>query len=453
MKNATKFAPWVFLGTVIVMVWCFSVFPTAVSAQSQGNNAVYYQSGSSGTCCKGSGAFIDASVFTALSQTFCSTLYNILSASSYPSSTGTVIDARGLNSNNTTMKCATGTTPWNNGSTSVNVPSTILLPAGTIVIPLTWSLPPNTALIGVGDNIGSGTTLQASANSFSVGTPMIEFGSSSLCTSTCSGISVENLNLDGQGQAINGIANGFSRDLSYVDHVTLYQILGTGLSVLGNASHSGPYSNITFDTGAYSGVSATTCASINGLTDTRGFHHWSCKSETNDAAAGILLDSSNNTLEDVRLIGFYDGIRVGANATAQSNVLLNVYGDTVGFGSGLTPINTVHIESSSYTVTDLSITGLGNVGGTGTVTLKDDLTSTQLSGTSDPYVAVYALGKSANGGHSRFTTSPNAPTWGVGSSAPGSTSCSPGSLYSNTGGSPKALYVCLGSTSQWSGIK
>jgi hypothetical protein len=280
---------------------------------------------------------------------------------------------------------------------------------------------------------------------------MIQFGSSSLCTSACSGISVENLNLDGQGQAINGIVNAFSQDLSYVDHVSLYQILGTGLSVSGNASHSGPYSNITFDTGAYSGVSATTCASVNGLSDTRGLHHWSCKSETNDATAGILLDSSNNTVEDVRLIGFYDGIRVGANSNAKSNVLLNVYGDTVG--SGLTPINTVHIESLGNTVTDLSIMGLGNAGGSGTDTLKDDLTSTQLSGTSDPYVAIYALGKSANGGYSRFTTSPNAATWGVGSSAPGTTSCSPGSLYSNTSGSPKALYVCLGSTSQWSGVK
>ena len=290
MKKATKFAPSMFLGTVIVIVGYLSAFPTAASAQSQGNNAVYYQSGSSGTCCQGSGAFIDASVFVSAGSTFCSTLFGILNASSYPSSTGTVIDARGLNSSISgfSMTCAAGTTPWNNGSTFVNVPSTILLPAGTIVIPVTWGLPANTALIGVGDNIGSGTTLQAKASSFSAGTAMIQFGSSSLCTSTCSGISVENLNLDGQGQAINGIVNAFSQNLSYVDHVSLYQILGTGLSVSGNASHSGPYSNITFDTGAYSGVSATTCASINGLSDTRGLHHWSCKSETNDAAAGIL---------------------------------------------------------------------------------------------------------------------------------------------------------------------
>jgi len=200
MKNATKL---IFSFLVVLFIW-LGARPTPAGAQSQGNNAVYYQSGSTGVCCKGSGAFIDASVFA--DTTFCKTIYDILAPSGYSAA---VIDARGLNSSNTTMACAAGTTPWNNGTTFLNKPSTILLPAGTVVIPSTWGLPANTALIGVGDNIGSGTTLQAKASSLSAGTAMIQFGSSSLCTSTCSGISVENLNLDGQGQAINGIVNAF----------------------------------------------------------------------------------------------------------------------------------------------------------------------------------------------------------------------------------------------------
>jgi hypothetical protein len=322
-------------------------------------------------------------MFKAQAADVCGVIYYIFTHG-YPSSFGTVVDARGLNSSTTTMTCAAGTTPWNNGSAFVNVPSTILLPAGTIVIRTTWALPQNTHLIGVGDGIfsasGIGTAIQAckqSINSCSfTGADMIDFGTAASCPSGCTAVSIENLVLDGQGQSINGIVNQYSQTFSYIDHVSLYQIVGTGLSVSGSASHSGPYSNVTFDTGAYSGVSATTCASINGLSDTRGLHHWSCKSETNDATAGILLDSSNNTVEDVRLIGFYDGIRVGANANAQTNVLLNVYGDTAE-GSGLTPINTVHIESLGNTVTDLSIMGLGNAGGSGTDTLKDDLTSTQ----------------------------------------------------------------------------
>jgi hypothetical protein len=227
MKDATKLRPWLFLGAVIAIVGCFSVFPTAVLAQglppNQGNNAVYYQSGSSGTCCQGSGAFIDASVFTSLTQTVCQTLYDVLVASSYPS-TGTVIDARGLNSTNTNMTCAAGWTPWNNGATFLDKSSTILLPAGTIVIPTPWVLPQYAHLIGVGDSIvsasgtwtTSGTTIQAcksSSPSCTFSGDMIDFGGSPACSS-CTDISIENLALDGQGQSINGIVNQYSQALT-----------------------------------------------------------------------------------------------------------------------------------------------------------------------------------------------------------------------------------------------
>jgi len=462
MKSATLCPGLTFLGSVVVLMAWLSAFPPSAAGQGQGNNAVYYQSGSTGVCCKGSSAFIDASTFTSLTKTFCSTIYGILQVAT----SADFIDARGLNSSNTQMTCAAGWTPWNNGSTFLNVPSTILLPAGTIVIPTTWVLPNNTTLIGVGDSIspttGTGlaavgtiiqlcTTTNSCGRAFS-GTDMIDFGSSVLCAPMCNSVSVENLTLDGQGQTINGIVNSNSQTGSYVDHVSLYQILGTGLLAESNANNSGPYSNITFDTGGSSGLASTVCAQILGLSGTRGIHGLSCNSETNDALAAVLLDSSNNSVEDVRIVGFYDGIRVGANANAQSNVLVNIIGDTNPTGvEGNTPIIVVHITNSVNTVTDLSIMGANNAGGnSGTITIKDDLTGAQLVDTS---VGVYALGKKSNNGYSRFTTSPNAATWGVGSSAPGTSSCSPGSLYSNTSGNPKALYVCLVSTSQWSGIR
>jgi hypothetical protein len=224
--------------------------------------------------------------------------------------------------------------PWGSGSSYLNVPSTILLPAtgGTtspkpIIIPGTWILPPNTRLIGEGDGIPSGsstpgTTIQAKANSFSGS--MIQFGPSvTFCVppggggSICTGISVENLSLDGQGQAITGIINQFSGDQSYVDHVSLYQIRGTGLSI--SAFDSGPYSNITFDTGNYAGASSTVCVQIFDAGRTRGIHGLSCNAGSVDAFAAVLLDSSNNSIEDVRIVGFYDGIRVGKNGVAQSN--------------------------------------------------------------------------------------------------------------------------------------
>ena len=260
MKRTTGIEQCCRLFTVAIVLVCWlSAFTTYAQAQnSQGQNAVC----TTGPSCSptiGTSAFIDASVFlkpATQGKDLCDTIFYIFTHN-YPG-TGAVIDARGI-SGATNLTCTHGS-PWTE-STSVGVPSTILLPAGTIVIPSAWILPPNTHVIGQGDNIGSGTTLPACKQavngcSFTGTTTMIQFGLSSLCTSTCTGISLENLNLDGQGQmingqAINGILNGFSQDLSYVDHVSLYQILGTGLSVMGNANNSGPYSNITFDTGAY----------------------------------------------------------------------------------------------------------------------------------------------------------------------------------------------------------
>ncbi|MGA8492593.1 MAG: hypothetical protein WB711_19375 [Terriglobales bacterium] len=102
-------------------------------------------------------------------------------------------------------------------------PSTILLPAGTIVTPSTWVIPSNTKLVGMGDS-SLGTTIQA-ASSFSGA--MLQFGSGScpnISIPICHNISVENLLLDGQGQSINGILNQYAQDVSYVDDVKLWQI-------------------------------------------------------------------------------------------------------------------------------------------------------------------------------------------------------------------------------------
>jgi hypothetical protein len=285
---------------------------------------------------------------------------------------------------------------------------------------------------------------------------MIQFGSSSLCGSSgCNGISVENLTLDGQGYAVNGIMNQYAQDLSYADHVNLYRITGIGLIVSTSASNSGPYSNITFDTGG-TGISSTTCAQINGLSATHGIHGLACIAETSDSTAAIYLDSSNNTIEDVRIVGFYDGIRIGSQGNAQSNVLLNILGDTNKVS--LSPINVVHISSSSYTVSDLSIMGVANQGSGVVSTILDDLTSTDLT---DGYVGMYALGKALkNGstlvGYSRFTTSPNAATWAAGTTtATGNCNAqTAGSLYSNnTAGASPALYVCPIGGGTWKSVK
>jgi hypothetical protein len=77
------------------------------------------------------------------------------------------------------------------------LPSTILLPAGTIQISSSWVLPSNTRLIGEGESdplsAVPGTTIQAGNIQSQTGT-MIQFGSSAVCGSSgCGGISVERL--------------------------------------------------------------------------------------------------------------------------------------------------------------------------------------------------------------------------------------------------------------------
>ena len=266
---------------------------------------------------------------------------------------------------------------------------------------------------------------------------------------------MENVTLDGQGQVINGIANTLAQDLSYVDHVSLYQILGIGLSVSGSASNSGPYSDITFDTGSSQSNASTTCVQIYGITGTRGLHGITCISRQNNAENAILLDESNNSLEDVRIIGFDNGIEVGANYTARSNVLMNVLGDSIAPPScGNCVINVVSI-SSSNTVTDLSIMDVHNVaGGPNNMTIADTRTSTYLQ---DPYVAMYALGQPGrNIGYSRFTTSLNAATWVAGPTSPSGVACSSsagGSLFSNTSGTGIALWFCPVGGGTWTGIQ
>lgn len=407
---------------VAFLAWCLLHSPL-VSAQAQkGNGAVYPTTGGPVP----STASIDAFALQGQAD-ICATIYGILKGTSYlyPSQ-GAVIDARGIN---TGLDCTgANSNPWGVSTGYQNKPSIILLPPGVIKIPSTWVLPNGTRLIGEGVGV---TTVSAG----SLSGPMIQFGDVNNCPSHfCSGISVENLELNGNGQALTGIQNYYSQDLSYVDHVTLFGIAGTGLDVgsdvngLGNAQGSGPYSNITFDTNqATTGICARLSAS-----GTRGIHGLTCISE-NTVGDAIYVDSSNNSLEDIRIMGFDNGIVVGMNAVAQGDVLLNVYGDTIATGIVPPPVNVVLISTNAK---DLSIVGVRNkdAGGINS-TINDTLTSTKLTDTS---VAMYILGESSNPGFTRFTTSANAPSWLIGTQTP--SACATGGLFSSA--SSGALSVC-----------
>jgi hypothetical protein len=442
MKPAKEFARSLLLTGIIGSCIFAALLPSDSQAQSsKGKNAICASTSGCSTT-TASQSFIDASVFAATGVDFCGVLNGILISTSYSTS---VIDARGLpGATGTSMTCTSGT-PWNNGSSFINKPSTILLPAGTITIPSAWVLPNGTHLVGEGDNPSYGSTIRAT---FSSG-GMIQMGTS--CpTPGCTAISIENLILDGNKNGVDGIVNQNAQDLSYVDHVALYQILGTGLSISSSSNNSGPYTNIAFDTGGGNGTTLTHCLNINGTTGIKGVHGLNCVSRgITPAPAGILLDASSNSIEDVRIVGFDDGIRIGSVAIAESNVLINILGDTVP--AVPSPIYVVHIENAGYTVSDLTVLGASNSGVAGTYTIHDDVTSTDLS---DSSVAMYIVGKQADGGYSRFTTSPNAPTWATGTNSP-TGSCTKGSVFSCSGSSSSCgshvLYGCP-SGSSWTEI-
>jgi hypothetical protein len=206
------------LGVLAALCW-LSGFCAQAPAQTGklGQNAVCTAAPCSPTI--GTSAFVDAYVVstTLNNPNLCGLLNTILKVSNgFLTSAGGVIDARGLNSNNVNMTCSAS--PW---AGITGPPTNILLPAGTIVIPTPWVLPPQTHLIGQGDNPASGTVIQACTSttcthSFS-GTAMIQFCSASACL----GVSVEKLILDGQGRQsngsyISGIFNQYSQ-ASYVD--------------------------------------------------------------------------------------------------------------------------------------------------------------------------------------------------------------------------------------------
>ncbi len=485
--SGTRCIVWVI--AIAALVAGFSFCSRQAEAQTcptdrLGNNAIYATCSSS-TITVGSSAFIDAGVFgSSGTGTDVCTRINTALTTTYPS-TGGVIDARGINSTNSSMNCSIN--PWS----GVTAPSTVLLPAGTITITsasAAWVLPGQTKVIGeIGNETGNiGTTLKAGAPSLS---GMIEF-----CTSACSGVSVEYVILDGNELAVPGITNQYAGDLSYVDHVGFTHFKGTGTGAAlyvasGSATQdSGPYSNLTcqpYSTGECVDLEASSTHGIHGMTCVcKASSSCGGGSNSTDPSACIRLNGSGNTIEDLHVEGFQDGIAVGTepDLNVSGNTLINI---NAGDGSG--PVmNLIQVCgsfssgspcASPSTVGDLSIFGLfaeHTNGGSGiTNVLEDDVTDTILAANSTTAipvtVGIYALGDSVtNAGISRLTTSSYspgatsltvAPTWiSASGSAPTTGGCPVGSLYSNesnSGTASNTLWVCVGpaASSAWTNIK
>jgi len=440
--------------------------PMPVSAQTcsppsaTGFNVVY------GSYCGGSATFqgafamVDAAQF-GTSTDICAAIATIFSTYNPSTSNGVVIDARGFSS--ASLICHNGgSNPWSTLTGTFS--STVLLPAGTITLYETLSLPSHTKLVGEGSGL---TTLIAASG---LTGDMIDMGFAASCPGPENdSVVIEHLALNGNNiLGLNGIVNYCSQELSYVDDVALtnFGSGGTGLWLNDRSDDSGPYTNISYSgSGICAQLFNAPSASGGNLNQTRGIHGLSCIMGGSASTPAIYLDAPNNSLEDIYITStssLQDGILVGSQANTSNNVLFNVQ------GSGLA--NVIHI-STLHTVNDLSILGLtctgsGGGGACPGNSINDLVTGTTLT---DPNVGMYIIGEPVTGsgstvGHSRFTTSVNhtssagAVSWLVGPQAPLG-NCAAGSLYSctdahncNTLSLPYTLWECTGG-SAWKHIQ
>jgi len=199
-----------------------------------------------------------------------------------------------------------------------------------------------------------------------------------------------------------------------------------------------------------------------GTNSVRGFHGLTCS--TSIIPAAIYLDGSNTTMEDITIIGSsssQDGILIGSNtnAAARADALRNIRsGGSLG--------NLIHISGNTQgqppqpDVSDVTILNASQGPQSSTnVTIRDELTNTTLT---DASIGMYVLGEpvtvGSSSGYSRFTTSPNSPTWLVGTASLGTTSSCPangtGSLYTCTNSSncsSTTLWACA--SQKWIPIK
>jgi hypothetical protein len=431
---------------------------------AQGFNTVYGQCppGSLTINPQASFAMVDATKF-GTSTDICAAIATIFTTYNSSTSKGIVIDARGFSSANLTCNNG-GISPWS-GSV-VSPPSVVLLPAGSITLYETLTLPSFTRLVGAGSGL---TTLTAVGSGFSGTGDMIDMGSKSACEVPPQQqpyyfrIAIEHLALNANNVPnLSGIANYCSQELSYVDDVALTQFAagGTGLWLNDHSDNSGPYTNISYSgNGVCAKVFNNSGVAGNHLNQTRGIHGLTCTMTGTTPA--IYLDAPNNSLEDIFIShtgsSTPDGILIGSQAPAQNNALFNIN------GSGLHDV--VHISSqtsmsatcpASSNVCDLSILAVTSSGSTNSI--EDDLTGTPPTILTNPFVGMYNVGEPMTGaGYSRFTG--RAVTWLVGRQPPMTGACAPGRLYSCTNGAScniaSELYTLwrCNSSGAWSPIK
>ncbi len=495
--------------------------PTRLHAQ-QGEKAVYATSNNLAP----STVWVDASAFCGPQGTssctsttdLCSMVNSAIAKLVLVSPAGGIVDARGvLPPPGSSQSSQPGSVQCNSNpfSSSNGNPITILLPAFQINFStgISWTIPNNVHLVGAGLAtvlLGPTSLSQGATNLIEMGVPP----SGGTCSTAYTGIVIEHLQINANG-AYGGIDNQCATSASYVNDVRIsgnpntcnsnnnYQgcLQGNALTVGTGAINSGPYTDIIVLAvpGATCGppvntAANLTCVSVNA--QTRGIRGVTClgnqtTGSSASVAGGVVVSASNNSIQDVHVESFYDGIEISGTT---SNVLVSniATGGTSGCSNN-NVTNAVHICghnsasgsvypqcSPSSTVTNVSLTGIAN---DTTInddpillpnTVLDDQTATIIGCNSPPSpsstcipnsnpleamggtTSFYVLGgPSGSGGpYTRLTVSPAnsnfygshvtpVATWGVGATVPTGQCYTPGAIYSDAAAaSGPSVYVC-----------
>jgi len=477
--------------------------PVRIVAQT-GDKAVWTVNGVTPTLAPSS-AWIDASAFCNSGGTincttatdFCLVLSAAISKLLLISPLGGVVDARGVlgipAGSPPVESCSSNPFPSSVLPQTNTIPVTILLPPYTIQLNPTsgagtgtWVIPSNVRLVGTGFQ----TVLLGASNCCSG--YMVEMGQppspGNSCTTTYTGIGIEHLQLVTQGTLgsyYGGIDNECAGPSSYVSDVKIggnpgptnqTSLGGNALTIGPGATNSGPYTDLLVlaAPGPGCGVNnppALNCVSVQ--TQTRGIHGISCLGSTVTGAesAAILVNGSNNSIEDIHVEAFYDGVGLGNTTSSPIGNLFvsNVTGGVSCPNGTVSVMNAVHIYGS---VTSATIVGVSNENKPA-VSIQDDETPTTIQncngeGCAFPITSgMYILGRpngSTIGQYSRFAVNPAnptvygnsstvVPTWGMGNStAPQGMCYTPGAIFSytaTTGGG--GVYLCT-SAKAWKAL-
>jgi len=314
-------------------------------------------------------------------------------------------------------------------------------------------------------------------------------GQGNSCPSTpYTGIAIEHLELQTQG-SYGGIENECAGPSSYVNDVKITGyaptcvsggttcLNGNGLTIGPGATNSGPYTDIQViavpgknNCGPFPATHLN-CVLVE--TQTRRIHGFTClgNSTTGASDAAILVNGSNNSIEDIHIESFYDGVGLGnTNSSAIGNIFVSNIeaGDTFGCTNGAVA-NAVHVYGS---VNDAALFGISNgpspdLLNTAPISIRDEETGAIIQGCKtagcvNPITSgLYILGGpdgGSTGEYSRFAVNPANPTlygssstivstWGAGNptgTVQGTTCYTPGALYSFTGAGAgnESVYVC-----------